>query len=556
LVSELYKTDTNPLIQMSSAKLGVRDFRTEVLQQLHAESQFDTVIESDISGTGARAQRIDQSGNPTYQREHIAEGVAAAIFFYSFGGTATRPSASLPNIRLAFLRPGLEPAFVPDAIQLLKKPSTGLFYLETEGDTHRFTVTPNLNMILAERETAADKEDVEKTLLGTIQKQVSGNKFRIIPFPEEPRDVPDQPQLTLVIMNPNDTIGKNTKEKTGQKILEIVKGGTTFRTYRNCLTFIAPDEGHKMEDATRTFIALKDIDRLYAKAKKLSETQKNQLEGMLEDSEKALAQAVWRTYRHIVTPAAEDKLEYFDMGIQIQQDDRKVADAVWETLAVRERLAPKIGPSKLLSKEFALWPEEKQYVCCKDLRDAFLTFTHLPMIPSVNSLKDTITAGVTEGTFGYARGSAEKNEFHSIKIASTLASEAIEFTSEAYLLRPKFAYQLLGTIPSPPRGKDEGALGGPAPQPPPLGLETYSSVTVSADLDWKKWLEFHDAVIQPLINAGARIKVRVEVEGSSEVGISPNTVDLAVKESLVQYGIAADVQAKKKSESESSEDKR
>lgn len=162
LVAELYKTDSCPLIHLSSARLGVRDFRTEVLQQLHAESQFDTVIESDISGTGARSQKIDESGNLTYQRERIATGVATAIFFYSFGGTVARPAGSLSNIRLAVLRPGLEPAFIPDALQLLKKPSTGLFYLESEGDNYRFTVTPNLNMILAERETAADKDEVEK----------------------------------------------------------------------------------------------------------------------------------------------------------------------------------------------------------------------------------------------------------------------------------------------------------------------------------------------------------------------------------------------------------
>lgn len=35
----------------------------------------------------------------------------------------------------------------------------------------------------------------------------------------------------------------------------------------------------------------------------------------------------------------------------------------------------------------------------------------------------------------------------------------------------------------------------------------YRDVDVSADLDWKKWSEFHEAVIQPLVNAGADVKV-------------------------------------------------
>src|SRR2546430_6505909 len=189
------------MIQISSARLS-KDFRSEVLEQLDAR-QFDAVIESDIAGTGARAAKIDQEGNQTYQRERVAEGVATAIFFYSFGGTATQPAATVPALGLAVLRPGLEPAFIPDAIQLLRKPISGLFYLEPEGDRYRFTVTPNLNMILAEREASVNQDDIEKLLLESIGKQF-GSKFRLSLFPNEPRDVPDQAQLTLVAMGPDD----------------------------------------------------------------------------------------------------------------------------------------------------------------------------------------------------------------------------------------------------------------------------------------------------------------------------------------------------------------
>ena len=286
LIGELYKTDSTSLIQIASAKLSVRDFRSEVLEQLDAR-QFDAVIESDISGTGARAARIDEQGNLTYQREHIAEGVANAIFFYSFGGTGGEPAASLPNMRLAVLRPGLEPAFIADAIQLLRKPISGLFYLDVEGERYRFTVTPNLNMILAEREAAVNNDDVEKLVLEAIQKQI-GNRFKTVPPPEEPRDVADQPQLTLVILGPDDTIGKNTRASTEDKVLSIVKGGTTYRTNRNCLIFVAPDETHTIRQATRTVIALRDIERLYARTNRLSQIQKTQLEDMMDDAEKAL----------------------------------------------------------------------------------------------------------------------------------------------------------------------------------------------------------------------------------------------------------------------------
>jgi len=72
-----------------------------------------------------------------------------------------------------------------------------------------------------------------------------------------------------------------------------------------------------------------------------------------------------------------------------------------------------------------------------------------------------------------------------------------------------------------------------------------SLVIAAEQLDWKKWSEFYDAVIQPLMTAGAKIIVRVEVQGKPDDGIPTNTVELGIKEALTQYGIPAKVEPKK-----------
>jgi hypothetical protein len=554
IVGQLYKSDTEPLIQISSARLSFRDFRTEVLEQLDAR-QFDAVIESDIAGTGARAARIDEEGNTTYQREHIAEGVATAIFFYSFGGTGTQPSATLPSLRLAVLRPGLEPAFIPDALQSLRRPITGLFYLETEGEHFRFTVTPNLNMILTEREAAVNPYDAEKVLSESIEKQI-GNEFRTVLFPSGPRDVPDQPHLTLAVLGPGDTFGKNSRKDSEEKISEIVKGDTQYRTYRNCLIFVVPEEGHKMGEFSRRLIALRDIERLYSRSNKLLEPQKSQLDEMMKDGERALTQAIWRTYRFVVTPASENRLEVFDMALQIQQGGKKISNSISDVLVDKERLAPKIGPTRLPSEDFGLWPRGTKAISTKTVRDAFLTFTNLPMIPSVDVLRDAIVEGVSSGNFGYATGSLEDNKFHSVRIASVLDRDSIEFVEDVFLLKAEFAYELTGTLQPEheiPGSATEGHRpGGQSTPPAPADSNLFESITVTSDdLDWKKWAEFHDAVIKPLVNSGASLKVRVSVQGDSHDGIPSNTIDLAVKEGLVQYGINARIESKKKSEAQS-----
>jgi hypothetical protein len=60
---------------------------------------------------------------------------------------------------------------------------------------------------------------------------------------------------------------------------------------------------------------------------------------------------------------------------------------------------------------------------------------------------------------------------------------------------PKFAYELLGAIPPPKKGepKPTGPEPGEPTTPTKGGPEAYESVSVTSDLDWKKWMEFHDA---------------------------------------------------------------
>ncbi len=542
LVGELYRTSTSALIQLSDAKLSIRDFRSEVLQQLDAR-QFDAVIESDISGTGARAAKIDEAGEPTYQREHIAEGVATAIFFYSFGGSGGEPAATISQMRLAALRPGLEPAFVADALQLLRKPITGLFYLDVQADRHRFTVTPNLNMILAEREAAVRNDEVERLALDAIQKQM-GSRFRVIPFPEEPRDAPDQGLLTLVVLGPEESYGKNTRANTDEKIHEILRGGAAYRTNRNCLIFVATAENHTIRQAARTVIALRDIDRLFGKTNRLSGSQKSQLEDMIDNAEKSLTQSVWQAYRFVITPGPNDQLEMYDLGRQIPRAERKIGDAIWEELVDKERLAPKIGPTRLFTTEFAVWKDNQRDLLTKELRDAFLSYTYLPMIPSIEVLKDTIIQGVAAGDFAYARGPREKPSV--VKLGSTIEKDLVDFAEGAFLLRREEAYKILGTptLEPPTHTTGTGNESTSTRAIPSTRSAGYQQVVVSADLDWKKWAEFHESVIQPLINAGATLKVRVEVMGSSREGIPPNTIEFVIKEGLTQFGIPAKVEPK------------
>src|SRR2546422_1978323 len=314
LLGGLYGSDSDPLIQLGSAKLSNRDFRPEVLGQID-QRQFDAVIESDIAGTGARAPQIDAEGNETYQREHLAEKTANAIFFYSFGGGTGISAATVPQIRLAVLEPGLEPAFITDILDQMKR---RLYYFDADGNQFRFSVQPNLNAIRVDLEAQLEAEKVDELVREEVKRQVRGERFHVVPFPSEPRDVPDQPTLSLVVTNPNQTWGKTTKTSTERTVRDILAGGTTHRYNRNTLVFLVAEENHRILLEARTKLALDATQRLYAG--KLSQAQQRDLDSMLKDSRKTLQQAVWTAHRYTLTPEQAETLKEVNSARTLQKE--------------------------------------------------------------------------------------------------------------------------------------------------------------------------------------------------------------------------------------------
>ena len=544
LIGALYGGDPNALILPSSAKLSFRDFRSEVLRQADADTQFHPVIESDISGTGARAQKIDAEGSDTYQREHIAEGVATAIFFYSFGGTRGISAATLPQLRLATLRTGLEPAFVPDALESLRK---RLYYLEEEAGQHRFTVTPNLNAIRIDQEASVDIHLIDELVKEEVINQArGGNHFRVVPYPQEIRDVPDQPILSLVVMPHSQTWEVDCRSATETRIREILTGGTTFRSCKNSIAFLVAECAGPLRSEARTLLALEAVDKLYGRTGKLSDAQKRDLDRLLIESKKRLPQAVWNAYRFVVTAGESNSLQTFDLGHQLQRPSRTLADAVWEHLAAKERLAPRLGASQLTSDAFHLWPHDKEVINVRSLRDAFAHYTNLPMIPSVLVLQTTISQGVQQGLFGYGIGKGEERQFDIMHFKVQIPPEAIELTENAWLLCSKLASEL--TAPVSIRSSAQPVEVGPSPgHPQPPRPETmldsgrYGKIEVESNLDWRKWADFYDGIIKPLVQTGATIHVHITVMADSDSGISQNTVDLVIRENIAQYELSAEI---------------
>jgi len=77
-----------------------------------------------------------------------------------------------------------------------------------------------------------------------------------------------------------------------------------------------------------------------------------------------------------------------------------------------------------------------------------------------------------------------------------------------------------------------------APTPPPVPGPTpspavYKHITIETPVDWRQWYDFYQAVIKPLIESGAQVRLQLRLEASGEV--DANLVDLSVRESVLQF---------------------
>ncbi len=474
---------------------------------------------------------------------------------YSHSG-ATRPaSAGRPQLWLATLQPGIVPALAADALDKLR---ARLWYLAVDEGTYRIDSQPNLNQMLVTRIDAIrqDPEAVRERVRKAVEEVVGRRVFPTDPiiWPEGSDQVPNRRTLTLVVLDPAHAWGSTERaQQSARAFIEDIlnSAGHTFRQFKNTLVFLLPTaEGVRMmQDTAVRLLALEAIYRQYQDSG-LSKTQMEQLETDLSNARKGLPGAVWGTYTVTIAPTGSADGE---STLWVKQEhgfpgyrpgEHSLAGRAWERLIDEQRLLERLDP-RLISEgkgdQWRLWPAEDDRINVEVLWDYFCRFPYLPMLTGPAALQQTIAWGVQRGLFAYALGDGET--FDTIHLRESLPSGEFAIVEGAWLLRPALAERLLaereGVAPPPPPPpppgpdgeEDEGDEGKPPLPPPPPAV--YQRVTIDTPVDWRRWYDFYQAVIKPLAEAGAEVRLRVQLEASGEV--NANLVDLSVKESVLQF---------------------
>lgn len=197
----------------------------------------------------------------------------------------------------------------------------------------------------------------------------------------------------------------------------------------------------------------------------------------------------------------------------------------------------------------------------QELWGYFTRFTYLPILAGQYVLAEAIARGVDRGLFGYALGDGEALEFDTRYFKEPLSAQQVEIIESAWLVRPAIAKQWAPAsepfgdteTPAPDRPKDEWetrTLGSTQPgllpegedgEGPEVPARQYKTVHIETPIPWENWYDLYNEVIDPLINEGADVHIQVSIEAQSDEGIDADTIELRIKESLMQRGLDAEI---------------
>lgn len=531
VVADLYgRGHDAPLIQPAHINLAKPDIQREFIR--HIGNEYSGVVASDIADSNAKAQQIDREMGSEYARYGVASGIATAIFFYSFSAGPDKGVAA-QRLRVAFLRDGIPPAVVGDALQRLEDE---LWYLHVEGGLYRFTSQPNLNRVIVEREEAVEDEDI----VSEIRKRLEAAEKRgqvpvqVYCFPQAPHDVPDSRDLKLAILSGEYTRGNLATDKFVEELL--THAGTTFRSYRNTLLVVAPDadEFAGLRQQVKRYLALDAIRSDKEFMNNLRDEAREELIKRWQGAKEGVEFRLLAAYRHVARAGAERPVEWIDMGIPTMGEAAAVSQRVLRYLRQEDLLLDKIAARQVLNKTLQKHETEKSL---RQIWEAFLQYPELPILANQNVLRQAVEQGVREGVFGLRVG--DRVYFKEPLPSAALGADWLD----AVLVRPEAVQKPEAVDVAESRGdegrvvdvievEDEGEAEGDRE-----AEEAVREWHLKARIPWDKMSDFIRGVILPLHNAGAELEIEISIKATSNEGIPSDILHDPIGVTLRQSGI-------------------
>ena len=530
VVEDLYQREKPiDLILPGDINMGHSGIRQEFLK--HIDQVYEGVIGSDISGHEAKSQSLDDSNKPW---NHLAERISTSIFYHSFAAGDSEKGINLNFIRLAVLRSDTIPALVTDILQRL---SNSLWYLNSRADVYYFSRIPNLNrMILDKKELFS--ESYEDEMRERIKKEL-GNKFRTYLWPTGSDEIPDNQELKLVILEPNDS---------GDAIPNWIEyKGNNYRHNKNTLFFALADTAQfaKLREDVKTYLALQEIeDEIKSGESGNLETKRDEVQRRKHAIEREFSYNIRRMY-HLIQ-VGDRKI---DLGNPTTGAEA-LGNWFWRELTSDAYgvIVTQLHYKVLINK----FMDNVDQLSTAALLGQFYKEPSLPSLAQKDVLARAIQLGVQEGAFGLAELKDGKLDEKSLKFKVDMLFAAIAFMEDYQIITSALSEKLL--LEKEMHEKGEGFGGNfapgqdepvttPEPQPaPPSSPATpsekrYKRIMLRiANIPASKIADVNRGVLLPISSVQGDFKFTLEIDVTNDEGITQSTIDNRIKETIKQIG--------------------
>ena len=524
------KARTEPLITLGSAPLDVSDFAGVVLGQL-GEARLSTAIDADIAGAQAHARAIDADSKGALRDIH--RRVGTTMLFESSGGQVDRV-AHLPELRFALGEPAIETTSVDSAALALEERSYFLRRVGTDG--FRISYRPTIKKVVNDRRASLDEEGEIRPAIRNLVKEDfdRGATIPRVCFPADAASIPDNPKLTLVVMDPEVAWTGATDDDVRKRIAKWTRArGASPRLYPGALVWAVKKPGRELRDKVEQWLAWRRVASEISAGTLGSELDRTELADIrtkVREAADAAREEVWGDYRWMVIADASegDGLKGIDLGAGHSSSSESLCGRVISALKSSALLNESVGAGYLernwppALKEASAWP-------LVSLRQSFLDGSLTRLVDPDAVLRRKIVEFVGKGDFGLGSGSGPDGRFERVSFQETVSPEDVMFEADVYLLTRGRAERLkapLAPEPEAPRGPEPGsdrsggASSGPGPKPegasdpepptPPVP-QVGKTFRIHGDIPPEVWNRVGTRLL-PKLRSGRDLEVGVEFE--------------------------------------------
>jgi predicted AAA+ superfamily ATPase len=550
------KGDRNPLIL--PAHIPIDDPRVQSELTRYLSDNWVPVIEKDVDGPNSLPLQMDNDV-PNLGKFSACRRVARTIYMGSAPLTkAAHRGIEDRRIKLGCVIPGESPAIFGDALRRLAGVAT---YLYQDGPRYWYSTQPTVTKLADDRaeQLKRDPDKIIQELNKRLREDLRqmGDFSRIHPMPHSGQDVPDDPEVRLVVLGMEFPYGKESScpaELAAKAIFE--SRGNTPRLYRNSLIFLAADKTRlqDLDEAIRKYLAWESILseikplNLDPQQVKHADTQKSAADG-------AVKARLPETYQWLLVPVQKDPAASIEWQAFRLTGQDALAIRAGKKLKNDELMIMSFAPTLLRMEldKIPLW--RGNHVAVKQVVEDFFRYPYLPRLKNPDVLISAIQSGLslitwTKDSFAYAESYDEtEGRYRGLRTLQPVALTSD--TIQGLLVKPEAAQKQMEAekapadtdFPTPAEGHEDGSPpdipkipeDGTAPKPetiPEKPKRFYGTAILDTERVGRDAGRIAEEVIAHLSGlVGSKVAVTLEISAEIPAGVPDPVVRIVTENS-------------------------